>query len=318
MIQEPIETADPSASPEETETQPRRTLPTAVLFSASENRLRAGWRLLVQAVLLVILLFGLQFILDYFLTPRVGFLEKGLFLTTQVLLLISVTVSVFFARVFLDQRSVGSLGLALDWQTLREYLLGVGISGLVMGLIFLLEWSFGWLKFQSFAWEARSVDAVLLDGLVFLLIFLSVSWQEELLFRGYWLQNLEDGLNILWAVGISSLFFAFAHWGNPQFALVPLIGLFLSSLLLTYGYLATRRLWLPIGLHFGWNFFGGLVFGFPVGGLTVPAVINHSLSGPEWLTGGGFGPESGVILLPALALGFFLIWAYQIYSSPTA
>jgi hypothetical protein len=66
-------------------------------------------------------------------------------------------------------------------------------------------------------------------------------------------------------------------------------------------------LWLPIGLHLGWNFFEGNIFGFPVSGLDTFRLIRHSINGPTWLTGGPFGPEAGLIILPAMALGIWLM-----------
>ena len=77
-----------------------------------------------------------------------------------------------------------------------------------------------------------------------------------------------------------------------------------------YGWLRTQQLWLPIGLHIGWNFFEGVIFGFPVSGTETFRILNHTVSGPSLLTGGDFGPEAGLILIPALALGTCLTWLY--------
>jgi membrane protease YdiL (CAAX protease family) len=78
-------------------------------------------------------------------------------------------------------------------------------------------------------------------------------------------------------------------------------------LFFAYAYLRTRQLWLPIGLHIGWNFFEGTIFGFPVSGTTSYQLIHQSVSGPEIITGGAFGPEAGLILLPALLLGTAMV-----------
>lgn len=305
---------DSERTPENTSSS-RRTLLQLILFSAGESRLRAGWRLLLQVVLLILLVFGLEFILGYYLIPRSAVLQDNSFFLSQLILLISVTFSVLFARTVFDGRSFRSLGLT-GKRAGVELGLGFLIGGSVMGLIFLIAWSLGWLRIQGFAWEANSLGSTALETGLFLIVFLAVSWQEELLFRGYWLQNLEEGLNLIWAVGITSLFFAVAHWGNPLFSLRPLAGLLLGSLLLSAGYLVTRRLWMPVGIHLGWNFLGGVVLGFPVGGLQIPSLIKHSPVGPDWLMGGSFGPEGGLLLLPGLAVGFFMIWAYSVYADP--
>jgi hypothetical protein len=64
-------------------------------------------------------------------------------------------------------------------------------------------------------------------------------------------------------------------------------------------------------LHIGWNFFEGPVFGFPVSGLTdMPSLLIHTVSGPEIVTGGAFGPEAGLVIIPAMALGALAIFWY--------
>ena len=104
--------------------------------------------------------------------------------------------------------------------------------------------------------------------------------------------------------------FGILHLGNPNATWISAAGIFLAGIFLAYGYTSTKQLWLPIGLHIGWNFFEGVVFGFPVSGLDMFTLTRITVSGPELVTGGAFGPEAGLILLPALALGFSLIYWY--------
>jgi uncharacterized protein len=79
---------------------------------------------------------------------------------------------------------------------------------------------------------------------------------------------------------------------------------------MAFGYTRTRRLWLPIGLHIGWNFFEGPVFGFAVSGMGSFTLIRQAAAGRQVFTGGAFGPEAGLIVLPGLALGVLLIYWY--------
>ena len=79
---------------------------------------------------------------------------------------------------------------------------------------------------------------------------------------------------------------------------------------MAYGWLRTGRLWLSIGLHIGWNFFEGAVFGFSVSGLEIPSLIHQRVSGPLLITGGAFGPEAGFIILPAIIIGALVIRFY--------
>jgi uncharacterized protein len=112
-------------------------------------------------------------------------------------------------------------------------------------------------------------------------------------------------------VVISSIVFALLHLANPNPSFMAVVGLTAAGLFFAYSYLVTRQLWLPIGLHIGWNFFEGPVFGFPVSGLAqFFSLLNTSRHGPELITGGAFGPEAGLIQYPVLLLAVWLIHRY--------
>jgi uncharacterized protein len=222
----------------------------------------------------------------------------------------AITISVFLARRFLDKLPIESLGLKLNMQALFDLLTGVGITFLQMGLIFLLMLGLNWLTFNGFAWEFDPVGLVVKNSLLFFTIFMLVGWNEELLSRGYHLQTIASGLNLFWGVVISSAVFGLLHLGNPSANLVSTAGIFLAGVFFAYAYIRTKQLWLPIGLHWGWNFFEGVVFGFPVSGLAIYPLARIEVTGPVLWTGGAFGPEAGLIVIPALVLGALLIYLY--------
>jgi membrane protease YdiL (CAAX protease family) len=285
----------------------KRPILARIFLSPEERRLRAGWRLLIQTLLWLVLMFGLVILF--------GFIS-GRFFSNQLTLsviasLFSVTISVFLARKFLDRRSIKSLGLKTNLRALWDLLVGIGIAAAMMAFIYALEWAFGWLSFEGFAWQNQSMDAVLIGTLEMLLVFILVGWEEELLSRGYHLQNLAAGINLTWGVILSSLIFALMHLGNPNVSVMAVLGLITAGFFLAFGYLRTRQLWLPIGLHIGWNFFEGTVFGFQVSGLDIYRLVEQTVQGPHIFTGGEFGPEAGLILIPGLALGVALIYFYS-------
>lgn len=109
---------------------------------------------------------------------------------------------------------------------------------------------------------------------------------------------------------ISSAIFGLLHLGNPNATWASAAGIFFAGLFLALGFVRTGQLWLSIGLHIGWNFFEGIVFGFPVSGFATFPLIRYSISGPTLWSGGAFGPEAGLIVLPALFLGALLIGLY--------
>jgi membrane protease YdiL (CAAX protease family) len=293
-------------------TQERSFLKT-IFLSPDETRLRAGWRLAIHTIGYNILLICIALPLSIpILLLKIS--PENLLLN-QAIALFAIAPSVFLARHFLDKRSLTSLGLKLDFWLPLDILAGILIAFLMMGLIFLIEWWLGWASVEGFAWQTDAISTVILNMLQYLGIFILVGWNEELLFRGYRLQNLSDGLNPVWGVLLSSLWFGIAHLANPNTNAKFFVatGIFLAGVFLAYGYISTKQLWLPIGLHIGWNFFEGVGFGFPVSGLDIYHLTRISVSGPELWTGGAFGPEAGLILLPGLLLGTALIFTYARY-----
>ncbi len=294
---------------------PNRSFLAHIFISSAENRLRAGWRLLIQA-------FG-QVVLTLCLSPLIiipfglmsgSFDVSGLpFLgLSEILELFTVTVSVFLARRFLDKRSIPSLGLDFRLSTLVDLLAGILITFIMMGGIFLVGRGLGWITFQGFAWQSNPIPTVFSSVVLSFLVFLVVAWNEELMSRGYHLQTITNGTNLFWGITLSSLIFGLLHLGNPNATWFSAAGIFFAGLFFALAYIWTKGLWLPIGLHLGWNFFEGVVFGFPVSGLNINTLSHITVSGPILWMGGAFGPEAGLIVLPALVLGSILLYGFSL------
>jgi len=287
---------------------PQRSFLSRIFLSPDERRLRAGWRLLIQTLLMAV--FGVAFSL---LLTQVTFyltIPFGEELTIQLLNLFMISGSIYVVRRFIDKRSFISLGLKLNRQALMDLLLGVAIPGIMMAFIFVAEWAFGWLTFEGFAWQIDPVSNVITNALLFLFTFIFVGWNEELISRGYHLQTIASGTNLAWGIFLSSAVFGILHLGNPNATWASAVGILFAGLFLAYAYLRTGQLWLSIGLHIGWNYFEGTVFGFPVSGLDIYPLTLITVDGPVLWTGGAFGPEAGLIIMPALLIGTSLIWIY--------
>ena len=159
-------------------------------------------------------------------------------------------------------------------------------------LVYALLWGMGAATFAGFgglSGLARAV-AVALESAV----------GEEIVFRGVVFRRLEDTLGTTLALMISAAAFGLIHAGNPGATWVSTLAIALESgVLLALAFAATRSLWLPIGLHFGWNLTEGGVFGAAVSGGQYTGLIAAPLSGPPLITGGAFGPEAS---LPALVI----------------
>jgi membrane protease YdiL (CAAX protease family) len=295
-------------NPSAPESAPEQTTLAMIFLSPEEPRLRAGWRVLAHTI-------GYNILLICLAIPAIvpvilfGVSPENLWLN-EIIAVLAVTPAVFLARRFLDRRPIASLGLKPNGQTILDLLAGIGIALVMMGIIFGIEAAAGWLTIESFAWESESVVSVAAAMTGAFLLFILVAWQEELLFRGYRLQNIAEGINPIWGVILSSLWFGAGHSFNPHASVISFAGIFLAGIFLAYGYQRTGQLWLSIGLHIGWNFFEGVVFGFPVSGLDVYRMIHVQINGSEFWTGGAFGPEAGLVLLPALLVGTGLVFIY--------
>ncbi len=283
-----------------------------IFLQADKNRLRSGWRLLVFLLMLSLATSGTTLaLLSRGLNPEQIASRLPTFTLVEGLLALEITLIIYLLVRWLDRQPFVSLGLRWDRQARHDVAIGFGLSALLMGFIFLAEAALGWLRVEGFLWqELRWEQGLGQVGLAFFL-FLLVGWLEELVARGYLLQTLADGLGMTWAIWLSSLFFSAGHLGNPNVTWASVLGILAAGLFLAYAYLKTGQLWLSIGLHWGWNFFEGVVFGFPVSGMAhFPRLIQPQVDGPVLWTGGAFGPEAGLIVLPALALGAWLIARY--------
>ena len=123
---------------------------------------------------------------------------------------------------------------------------------------------------------------------------------EELLFRGMVFRLVERHAGIVSALVVSAVLFGLVHAVNPGATWLSSTAIALEAgVLLGAAYAATRSLWFPIGLHFGWNFTESGLFGANVSGYHIPSLFRSQPFGSTWLTGGAFGPEAG---LPAIVV----------------
>ena len=133
---------------------------------------------------------------------------------------------------------------------------------------------------------------------------------EEILCRGILLRWIEDFAGSWVGLAVSSIAFGFAHYYNPNSTVVA--DLFIAveaGVLLGGAYMLTRSLWVPVGIHAGWNFAEGEIFGVPDSGIPVHGLLQAKLSGPEFLTGGGFGLEASLITFGvATAAGVSIVY----------
>jgi len=234
-------------------------------------------------------------------------------------------VSVFISRKYLDKKSFVSLGLILNKRTIQDILFGFFLSGLMAGLFLVLLRTFNLIEYNGLNFgDVRNVSKDSFDFVnymslisigslsLLLLEHILVGYWEELVFRGYILQNLIEGMGLKLAIIISCLLYGLIHATNPNAGILSSLIIILFGYLRIYGYLSTKMLWLSMGMHMGWNFFQGPIFGFAASGHKKATLIDLTItSNKDWLTGGEFGPEASIIVIPIILIALFIMNWYS-------
>jgi membrane protease YdiL (CAAX protease family) len=123
----------------------------------------------------------------------------------------------------------------------------------------------------------------------------TAAYLEELIFRLIFFRLVEEATGTTVAIGLSALLFGALHAFNPNATPVSILSIATAGALLAAAFLVSRRMWLPLGLHFAWNFFQGSVYGVPISGGSFPGLLVGRLTGPPMLSGGPFGVEGSLL-----------------------
>lgn len=184
-----------------------------------------------------------------------------------------------------EQRKVAELSSS---GALAEWARGAGL-GVLLGLLTLAPlWGLGIYRFEGLGDGFR-----LLKQIPEMLL---VSVIEELLIRGVMFRIAEQAWGSRRALVFSTVLFVAAHLPG-EISLMGVMVTAAASLAFTAAYQVSRRLWLPIGMHFAWNYLFSAVFSVPVSGHEAKGWLHGSMSGPEWLSGGAYGVEASAIAL---------------------
>jgi membrane protease YdiL (CAAX protease family) len=229
----------------------------------------------------------------------------------QFLFLVGAFLPIFFmVWVWLwlfERRSLWTTGMERPF--LRKY-----IRGLVFGLLMFSAVVALLALFDSVVTEtplAERFNPLTLVGA--LLIFSGWMVQgaaEEVLARGFLLPVIGVRWGPWAGVFISSLFFAMWHLYNPNLSAISLLNLALFGLFAAMYALYEGGLWGIFAIHAIWNWAQGNLYGFSVSGIEIFDGMLFDLmeDGPDWLTGGLFGPEGGIVVTFVLIISSALVW----------
>ncbi|MDR1340045.1 MAG: CPBP family intramembrane metalloprotease [Prevotellaceae bacterium] len=222
----------------------------------------------------------------------------------QIISATGILLLVFIFTRCLDRTNLKSLGLQLKGYGV-DILTGIYTGALMITLGFAILLVLDEMHADGFDYDWYKIST----GIV---MFSVVAFSEELIMRGYILNNLMQSMNKYLALAISSMIFSVLHIFNPNFDIMSFTSIMLAGLLLGISYIYTKNLWYPIALHFSWNFFQGTVFGFKVSGQeTYSIIIQHPIEN-NILNGGEFGFEGSIISQIFIVIAILMIWFFEL------
>jgi membrane protease YdiL (CAAX protease family) len=261
--------------------------------------LRAGWRILGYLLLSA----GVGVMLASIAAAIGG---KVAALASFPVMLGSAVLAGWGMLALVDRRRPGALGFALDPAAIKDSVVGLGIGGAILGAAVLLLAVASMARWVADDGTVPEYVAALATSFVF---FAVAAAAEEAVFRGYAFQALVQGVGVWPATLASSALFAYLHAGNPNVTPGALANIFLAGVMLAVAYLRTRSLWFATAVHLGWNWTMASLLDFPVSGLVRDMPLYTAVeAGPDWVTGGTFGPEAGIAATLTIVLGTVWMW----------
>jgi len=304
---------------------------TRFLWNGQSRRPRLPWRILGVILILLIISLGFSVALPFLQSSLAGLFGllaptsqataaagNLVFLASQAVIYLG---TVYLAARFVDRRRLRDYGLHIDRGWVIDLLFGLVLGAALMTLIFLVQYVAGWIEITGTFRIVRSDFSFWPWFGWALLTMVGIGVTEELLLRGYLITNLAEGFTwfdrigtrgaVLVALVGSSLVFGVSHLLNPNAGVASTAGIFFAAIMLGSAYILSGELAIPIGLHVTWNLFQGPVYGFPVSGLNFGlSVVAIDQAGPAAYTGGGFGPEAGLlgVIATVVGIGLILVW----------
>lgn len=267
--------------------------------------LRAGWRLLIFVVMVVVISLGFALLFQNILQKLLGTDFSALNVMIGRLILFCIILLATFIMSRMEHRRIAAYGLPA-----RGFLGKNFWSGALWGFVMLsfIVALMAATHAYSVAGLALSTSDVVKYGLLWALAFLVVGLFEEFSFRGYMQYTLTSGMGFWPAALITCLVFAGAHLGNPGESWVGVLEIVLIALFLCLALRRTGNLWFAIGWHMAFDWGESFFYSTPNSGIQATGhMLKVSLTGSKWLSGGSVGPEASVFDLVVTIAGILLL-----------
>jgi uncharacterized protein len=226
---------------------------------------------------------------------------------TSILLSWGAAVALLAVTIVIERITAGRSPVEIGFDpryALRDLAAGAGLGALLFSAVVVELAAGGYYRIMAVHLTPQLGAAALL--------LIAGAVTEELLFRGVIFRLIEEWAGTWSALAVSAILFGAVHAANPGATWVSSAAIALEAgVLLAAAFVVTRNLWLPIGLHFAWNFLEGPIYGTQVSGHTfVTSAFGAQVHGPAMLTGGSFGPEAGLPAMVTCLAAAVLLLAY--------
>ena len=260
-------------------------------FLNANNELRSGWKLAAYFSIFLALWVatGAALSMIYKRAALPGS-ELTVVALNEIGLFVPAILALLLITRFVDRRPLESFGVGFLPQWQRHLAFGLFLASGMLAVLVAGCYAFGYVSIQ---WTGGQVPVVTLAGTVSVLLLGAAV--EELLFRGFPLQVLTEGMGTWPAVIVMSAIFGLVHMNNPNSTLLGISNTIVAGVLLSIAYVKTRSLWLPYGIHVGWNVGLGFVFGFQLSGIDLASLWTTGVAGSDTVLGGNYGPEGGLL-----------------------
>jgi membrane protease YdiL (CAAX protease family) len=294
------------------------------IFKNKENQLRSGWKIVIT--------FATIFIVTIIISGTIGIaylfklmdssggnldpveletmvnsnelLNKGLSVLQTIITILGV---LLFWKIF-DKKPIKDLGLTNPFKSIRKLTSGLVFGIISISLVFFVLLLSGQIQVTNKFLEPNFTKWIIID----LFFFILVGINEEFFARGYCMTVLKQTKNKWLILLLPALIFASMHLGNPNTNYLGIANIFLVGILFALMFLKSGNLWMPIGYHITWNYFQGNVYGMNVSGLDIHGIYSTKVLSPNFINGGAFGPEGGLIATVVIILGIiYMVKFYQ-------
>lgn len=270
----------------------------------ARNLLRPTWAV-IWRFLLVLTIWG-TLMAPFFVLVMARLSERGLtdipvtWLFQESVLAIAAFCSVLGVTRVVDRQPIASLGLT-PARAVPQFIRGSAIgAGIIIAAVALLMV----LGIARRLPVPRAQATTLAIAAVATLVN---AFTQEILFQGYLLPSILRRSTPYVALAASGIVFVLIHGPAAVLDPIPGLNLFLAALLLGSARLRSNALWLPLGIHFGWNLVEGPLLGLIVSGHELAGWKLLELAGPRYLSGGTYGPEGSLVATVMTLVGLGIV-----------